>query len=313
MADQSCLRCGHTAHTVVAQGTDRLYRTTADTFRAVRCIRCGMMRLSPRPADALLPRFYPPEYWFDPDESQAARWAERYRRLVLRDHVRFVARAAAACGTATVPILDVGCGGGLLDGMLRQRGLGVIGLDTSSAACRIAWHRHRVPTLKGDLTRAPFLPASFSLVSMFHVLEHVPSPSAFLIAAGELLRAEGRLVVQVPNAACWQFRWLRGRWNGLDFPRHLNHFRPADLTALLNRCGFQVVRVKHFSLRDNPAGLATSLAPGLDPMSRRVRGKRTGLLAFAAHFALAAAALPFALVEAVFKHGSTIMVEARKQ
>ena len=35
--------------------------------------------------------------------------------------------------------------------------------------------------------------------------------------------------------------------------------------------GFEVLRRKYFSLRDNPAGLATSLAPGLDPMARRIR------------------------------------------
>ena len=35
--------------------------------------------------------------------------------------------------------------------------------------------------------------------------------------------------------------------------------------------GFRVLRRKYFSLRDNPAGLASSLAPRLDPMARRVR------------------------------------------
>ena len=43
---------------------------------------------------------------------------------------------------------------------------------------------------------------------------------------------------------------------------------------LLDHCGFEIVRRKHFSLRDNPAGLASSLAPGLDPMARRVRKVR---------------------------------------
>jgi hypothetical protein len=77
------------------------------------------------------------------------------------------------------------------------------------------------------------------------------------------------------------------------------------------------VRHKYFSLRDNPAGLATSLAPCLDPMARRVRGLREGprvkLLKDLLYFCLVAASLPFTLLEAACHAGSTVMVEARKK
>ncbi len=109
---------------------------------------------------------------------------------------------------------------------------------------------------------------------MFHVLEHLYEPHAYMEAAHELLRPDGRLVIQVPNAASWQFLLLGENWSGLDVPRHLLTFRASDLEVLLDRCGFEAVRYKYFSLRDNPAGLATSLAPWLDPMARRVRGVR---------------------------------------
>jgi SAM-dependent methyltransferase len=311
VADQSCLRCGRTDAAPVAEGSDRLFGTTTERFQVIRCAGCGMMRLSPRPETQDLHKFYPHEYWFDPDESSASRWAERYRRLVLRDHIGFVSQIMRE--SAAGRMLDVGCGGGLLAGMLRKRGVDAVGLDSSTSACRIAWERHCVPAVTGDLVRHPFQGASFAVVTMFHVLEHLPVPAAFLSAARDLLRPGGHLIVQVPNADSWQFRLLGWRWNGLDIPRHLTDFRLEDLTWMLQDCGFEVVRVKHFSLRDNPAGLATSLAPQLDPMGRRVQGKRSGLLYMAAHFALMAAALPFALLEAAFGHGSTMMVQARKQ
>ena len=82
---------------------------------------------------------------------------------------------------------------------------------------------------------------------------------------------DGKLFLQVPNADCWQFLLLGSNWSGLDVPRHLIHFRAEDLEHLLDDCGFQVVRRRFFSLRDNPAGLATSLCPQLEPVSRRVR------------------------------------------
>ena len=295
----------------MAQGSDRLYGTTADVFQVVRCSGCGMMRLSPRPdaahcCTATIRRS---------TGSIRTKAAPRVGRsgiaglccaIILGS---FCARSPGSSGR----LLDVGCGGGLLPGMLRERGVQAMGLDSSPAACRIAWTRHGVPAVTGDLISSPFEPESFAVITLFHVLEHLPAPGAFLSAAHGLLRPGGRMVIQVPNADSWQFRMLGRRWNGLDIPRHLNHFRPADLKWLLEECGFEVLRVKHFSLRDNPAGLATSVAPGLDPMARRVRGKRSGLLDLAAHFALVAAALPFALLEAAFGHGASIMIEARKR
>ena len=311
MALESCLRCGATPAVHLMAGTDRLYRTTSTSFQIVRCSACGLCRLSPRPQPAELAQFYPANYWFHPDGDAASRWAEQYRRLVLVDHIAFVTEAFRNAGNAGA-ILDVGCGGGLLPGMLRQRGLPAIGLDSSREACSLAWKRHQVPAVTGDLATAPFAPASFSLITLFHVLEHLPNPGAYLDAARDLLRTGGRLVVQVPNINCWQFRLLGRRWNGLDIPRHLTDFRAADIVFFLQKHGFEIVRVEHFCLRDNPAGLATSIAPSLDPMARRINGKSPSLLHNLAYLALTAAALPFALLEAAFGHGSSVMLEARK-
>jgi hypothetical protein len=89
------------------------------------------------------------------------------------------------------------------------------------------------------------------------------------------------------------------------------------MERMLKAAGFEVVRRKYFSLRDNPAGLATSIAPSLDPMARRIREiPESGvarLVKDLAYLAMAAAALPFTALEAAFGAGSTIMIEARKR
>jgi SAM-dependent methyltransferase len=312
----ACLVCGHAGFRALFTATDRLYGTTQREFQIVQCEGCGLMRLASPPAPADLPRYYPAHYWYAPDRSLAARLEERYRRFVLRDHVRFVTRALAACGESG-PVLDVGCGGGLFPCLLRARGFAAIGLDSSPEAAAVAWHTNGVPVFRGDLAQAPLRASACAGITMFHVLEHVYDPRAYLAAARVLLKPKGRLIVQVPNAACWQFRLLGPRWNGVDAPRHLTNFRARDLEALLAAAGFEVVRRKYFSLRDNPAGLAISLAPKLDPMARRVRGLRetpgAKLVKDLAHFSLLAASIPFTLLEAAFHAGSTVMIEARKK
>lgn len=311
----ACLICGDSRSRLLFAATDRLYGATEREFQLVACEGCGLMRLAPQPAPQELSHYYPQNYWYSPDPSLAARLEESYRRLVLRDHVRFVSRALVECGEKG-PLLDVGCGGALLPRMLRERGFSAMGLDSSPEAAALAWNINGVPVVCGDLEHAPLRSGTCAAVTMFHVLEHLYDPRAYLESARALLEPHGRLIVQVPNAGSWQFRLLGPRWNGVDVPRHLTDFRVSDLEALLSAAGFKVLRRKHFSWRDNPAGLASSLAPTLDPMARRVRGVRETssrkLLKDLAYFALLVAAVPFTLLEAACHAGSTIMIEAVK-
>ena len=140
----ACPICGGVQTVPIFRGSDRLYRTTTDVFAVVRCAQCGMSRLEPQPSRDVLRRYYPENYWFAPDPSAASRMEEAYRRLVLRDHVQFVARALAG-SKARGPLLDVGCGGGLFLGMMRERGVRVVGLDFSREAAAVAWSRQQAP------------------------------------------------------------------------------------------------------------------------------------------------------------------------
>lgn len=320
-AATECPACGEPHARRLFRGTDRLYGTTKRQFHVIECTRCRLIRLDPQPSPADLAHFYPRHYWFNAaNEDRVSPLAELYRRLVIRDHVSFVDRAVRS---ATVPagqkamVLDVGCGGGLLLHYLQRRGHRVTGLDYSIDAAAIAWRTNGVPAFCGMLTQPPLADESFDAVTMFHVLEHLYDPAGYLRTAHRLLRPDGRLVIQVPNASCWQFILLGEHWNGLDIPRHFWHFRPRDIEVLLDEAGFVVTRRKDFSLRDNPAGLATSIAPGLDPMARLIRGAKESnagrFLKNLMYFGLVVASVPFALLEAACGAGSTMMFEARKK
>ncbi len=308
----NCPICEESGYTRLFTSTDTLYGTTKKPFHVVTCARCGLLRLHPQPSAEDLAQFYPANYWF-PGEGLA----EKYRRVVLRDHVRFVARALAGCGE-TGPVLDVGCGGGLFLSLMRERGHRAVGLDFSPNAARIAWKAKGVPAVCASLCEgSPIREGSCAAVTMFHVVEHLYDARPYLDAAREMLAPQGRLIVQVPNADSWQFALFGKNWNGIDIPRHLVNYRARDLAVLLERSGFEIVRRKHFSLRDNPAGFATSAAPRLDPMRRRVRGVKESwqkaVVKDGLYFGLVLASLAPAAIEALFGRGSTIMVEARKK
>jgi SAM-dependent methyltransferase len=308
-----CPACQNTGLRVLFEARDRLYRTSRETFRIVECEKCRLIRLDPQPCG--VPALEHPTRW--PAGNTLADRVERaYRRFLLSDHAGFVMRAIEEAGEPGT-VLDLSPDGGLFRSVLAQRGVQAIGMDCSPAAAAANWKTHGAPCFCGSLVAAPLAPASCRAVLMLHVLEHTPNPSAWVEAAYTLLREGGRLVVQVPNAACWEFLLLGENWNGLDVPRHLIDFRARDLEALLGACGFEVLRRKNFSVRDSPGGLAKSLAPGLDPVIRRARGAvekpAQKLLKHLLWLGLMVAAVPVTVLEAACRAGSTIMIEARKK
>lgn len=310
----NCLICGSAESRPFLKSRDRLFGIAPGEFSLVECSGCGLVRLDPFPAPEELGSFYRGNYWFAGGESAAGRLEETYRRVVLRDHVAFAAGSVRAPGT----ILDVGCSGGLFLRMMRDRGFpDVLGLDFSADAARVAREKNGIRVLVGDLREAAIPEGGCSLVTMYHVLEHLLDPAAYLCAAGRLMRPDGRLIVQVPDRGCWEAGMLGVNWTGLDVPRHIHVFRSRDLRRLLEKCGFEVVREKHFSLRDHPAGLATGLFPSLDPVARAIRQTdSSGSVRLAkdlVYFAVTLGALPFTLVEAMFGKGSSVMMEARRR
>ena len=314
---EACPACGAADSQALFAATDRIFATTDKVFHIVECRHCRLMRLHPQPTPRELREYYPPEYWVEPETTVTDRLEVLYRRFVLRDHLRFVVRALEECGEPGL-VLDVGCGSGAFLKMLADRGRkNVAGIDWALDAASVAVHRSGVPAVCGSLARAPFAPGSCAAITMFHVLEHLYEPARYLEAAHELLAADGRLIVHVPNAASWEFLLFGERWSGLEVPRRLFHFRQHDLEALLATSGFEILRYKHFSWRDNPQGMAISLAPLLDPTGRRLRKvrdtPRVRLWKDLAFLALVALCVPFTALEAACHAGSTVMIEARKK
>ena len=190
-------------------------------------------------------------------------------------------------------------------------------MDASEHAVAAARGQYDLPVKRGDIGSDLWREHAFDFITMFHVLEHVSQPRQALEYARDLLQPDGRLILQVPNAASLQARTFGARWYGLDVPRHLINFTPRSLGLLLDQAGFSWQMVSRFSLRDNPAAIASSLAIRLDPIGRRGRGKGANAMVEGAleliYLGLFLLALPPAWMESALGRGGTIWVLARRR
>ena len=185
-------------------------------FPLVRCSSCGLVFLEEFRDEAQL------------DDAQRTAYGEPQRRfvgpfeLLVRGfrlgRVRFARRLMPPGGS----VLDVGCGRGLFLHLLRERGYEVKGTELSAATVRNAYPD--LPISVGDLRPGLFPDATFDLVSIWHVLEHLRFPDQALEVAFRALRPGGKLMLAVPNYGSVQARLGGERWFHLAPPRPLVQF-----------------------------------------------------------------------------------------
>lgn len=100
---------------------------------------------------------------------------------------------------------------------------------------------------------------SFDVVTMNHVLEHMPAPEIAIEECSRLLDKGGLLVVAVPNFTSLQSSWGKHLWFHLDIPHHLYHFSEEGLTSLLEKYKLNVLKIRRFDLEYNPFGWLQTL------------------------------------------------------
>lgn len=161
------------------------------------------------------------------------------------NRMRVMLRLTQAHETGT-PIIDVGCGSGLI---LRKLPPNSIGLDINPRAIAMALkHAPEAQLIVSDAENIPFRSACFPLVICTEVLEHVPSPDAVIDEVQRLLRRGGRLIGSVPHdTVLWKFRVLSSTCPHAE-PFH-NQYRRSEVRRLLK--AFKILLLRLSTLRLN--------------------------------------------------------------
>ena len=139
--------------------------------------------------------------------------------------------------------LDVGCGWGGFLLNARKHGFQPRGIELTRRCVGYASETLGIPVVETQLEDTGIAPDSLSVVTMNHVLEHLPEPSAALKKVIDSLKAGGMYCGIVPNfqSACSTNEGENWYW--LDPFYHYTHFTPATLRRALETAGFVVERI----------------------------------------------------------------------
>ncbi|MGH7165383.1 MAG: class I SAM-dependent methyltransferase [Nitrospiraceae bacterium] len=274
-----CLLCGEAGRVLYTDLGDRLYDVPG-RYGFLRCPRCGFVWLSPRPRPEELRRCYPRDYaaYHQPPAAEA-NWRvagsarDAIRALILSEVLGYTKfrrdtwwapplghllamvpslRTRATFGWQELcppyqpggTLLDVGCGAGTYLSRVRELGWEVVGVELSPQAAQAAREAYGVAVHVGTLEEVKFPDGSFAVVTMTHLIEHVPDPLALLRECYRILQPGGRLIVTTPNLSGVGSRLFKSAWLDLDPPRHLWLFAPDTLRQCVERAGFEIERTR---------------------------------------------------------------------
>jgi SAM-dependent methyltransferase len=236
-------------------------------------------------------------------------------RILYRQRVKKWSTQFAEFGTA----FEMGCGNGIMLETLRNLGWKVIGSERTVQTASIPHRQFGLPLFVGGLDALQ--PTShFDLIFLFQVLEHLEDPVSTLQSLASTLKANGKMIVSVPNFSSWQSKYGQEKWFHLDIPRHLMHYSLASLKTLFTQIGMKIEDVSYTSLEHDPYGWIQSILNRVDPKFNRLtrllmqldRPDPINITHVIFGIILGVLCVPLAAISWLFRNGGLIEVTAVK-
>lgn len=206
---------------------DQAMATTADAYQMMRCNGCGLEFASPLKA--------PPEEWY-----QAA-----YAALDLYPARRWEFGRVLENASANDFVIDFGCGAGAFLKSCRDRSITALGFDFADSAIQDCEEQGLdARKMAVDASFSPPAPRRATIVTAFHVLEHLEAPQGLFQRASQASAPDARLWVSVPSDRR-PSRWF-GHTDFLDQPpHHMTRWTERALGAIGERTGWALHRLHY--------------------------------------------------------------------
>jgi len=212
---------------------------TKDGYNHVKCNLCGLIYVNPRLrySRGNLDSFYASNE--DPEgliKSLLHRAYSARRQKIFCAELKKMERYRKLNR-----ILDIGCSFGGFLNAAKNRGWEAKGIETVYNVGKYGKELYNLDIFFGTLEEAGLAPASFDVIRLNNIIEHIPLPSQFLADVNKLLRKGGLLSISTPNYDSYSVSICGKEWIYFDGQHHIVLFTPTTLREILDKNGFTPV------------------------------------------------------------------------
>jgi len=217
------------------------HTVSRETFSLFREADLDLLVTQPQPSVERLPDYYESEDYISHTDSKR-NLTEKLYQIVKNHSLKRKLKLINQVSEGKGKLLDVGCGTGDFLKKCQLGGWFVSGVEPNQKARSLAESKIGATNCHSSIEELLNLDRdTFDVISMWHVLEHIPDLYVYLTKIKTLLRSNGCLIVAVPNFNSYDAQHYGTYWAGYDVPRHLWHFSRTSIERIFSNLDMVVV------------------------------------------------------------------------
>jgi 2-polyprenyl-3-methyl-5-hydroxy-6-metoxy-1,4-benzoquinol methylase len=197
-----------------------------------------MLITSPQPNENDLGKYYESEDYISHTDNKRSLFEKAYhivKNIALKNKLNLINSESPQKGR----ILDIGAGTGDFLLTAKENGWDTVGVEPSDRAKSIAIKKGisfvgKISELENN---------SFDVITMWHVLEHVPNLELQIQELKRLLKPTGTLIVAVPNFKSFDANHYKTFWAAYDVPIHFWHFSKKAIQSLFEKVDMRLEKI----------------------------------------------------------------------
>jgi len=217
------------------------HSTSKEKFTIVSCETCDFTFTNPRPKDNSLGEYYKSDMYISHTNSTKGLFNWMYhivRKYAIGTKLNLLKRTSK-----NKKHLDIGCGTGEFLNACKNAGYDTKGIEPSKLARQQAIKNFDL-LVSENTNLDQFENGQFDSISMWHVLEHVPSINKTIKELKRILSEKGKVIIAVPNHKSFDAQHYKEYWAGWDVPIHLWHFSKSSIKQLFIKYDFKLIETK---------------------------------------------------------------------
>lgn len=218
------------------------HSVSGEAFDLIKNSEFDILETSPQPKGDKLLDYYKSEDYISHTNTKRNLFEKAYhfvRQIALKRKLKLI----NSFQTQEKHLLDIGCGTGDFLETAKNNGWQITGIEPSDNAREIANKKTNNSVYKIEQL-LKLEPNSFDVISLWHVLEHLPNLDEHIKIFKRLLKPNGRLVIAVPNYNSFDALYYKSFWAAFDVPRHLWHFSKTGIQKLFAQESFDVEKIE---------------------------------------------------------------------